>query len=360
MSRSPLIAVFLCVIALLAASAGEAAGYECDCTEVIGTCSASVRVAPQGSRPLDNVDLFFSANASQCAKVEYYIDGTPHMTLLPDGRKARDEIQKTSEKPVTRDNVTDLRCLVCKTARQVEAERTEARKRAEAEEERRQREEMARAEAEWLAEEERAGREQEEVERLISEKVASGTLSRDHYRSQRGSGSGADTLALSTGVLAAGMAVNSAANFSNPAQMNAVNQRLIEAFAKLNGASGLQTSEMAGMAGRPGRAAGATATGTQCAAGPRCKAVSDEAEASIARMRSSVGIADSATLAYCGNMLGHSVAMQCADELDGMGQPDCAALARQEAQGMLETATQAQATAKAVSAADWRGSCGLN
>lgn len=351
MEISRLIWVPLYAGTLLMASEA-AANTMCDCAEVVGTCSASFQLAPQGDRPLDNVDLIFTANASQCAKVDFYIDGKPFTTLIPNGRSARDEISITDTRPMTRDRITELRCRVCKTSSaQTGPESAETQKREREAEALRVREEAARAEAQRRAEEEQATREQEEVERLIAEKVASGTLSRDYHKSRGASTSTQDVLALTAGTVAAGMATNPSGNRASQSQLD-MNRRLIGALAQMNGAT---SSGISGATTATG-----TTSGSQCPIGPRCQSLSEQAETAIARLGATKGIADSAKLAYCGNMLGHSVATQCATELDGMGRPDCAALARQEAQAMLETAQQAAATENATSAGDWRRSCGLN
>lgn len=97
---------------------------QCDCTEIIGKCIASISVIPTGSQSgLYGADLILRADASSCAKVEYYIDNTPAFTILKNGRFGDDRIMGTSEHPVTSKRVTLESCKICKTQDQVNSER---------------------------------------------------------------------------------------------------------------------------------------------------------------------------------------------------------------------------------------------
>jgi hypothetical protein len=94
----------------------DVSAQSCDCTEIIGSCTASIVSTPTGSRAgLYGADLKISASASQCAKVEYFIDNTPAFTILPNGNSGTDRVLGTGEKPITSERITFQRCQVCKS-----------------------------------------------------------------------------------------------------------------------------------------------------------------------------------------------------------------------------------------------------
>lgn len=67
----------LCAAALLSPAAALAQP-RCDCTTIVGTCSA--QVTPQASR----IDV--ATDSRQCARVDYFVDGLPFVTTVVEGR----------------------------------------------------------------------------------------------------------------------------------------------------------------------------------------------------------------------------------------------------------------------------------
>lgn len=93
---------------------GNAVANDCDCTQTVGSCIASVEVRPTGNQKnLFGADLIFRANAPQCAKVEYYHGLTPAMTVLKNGRYGEDSLM-LGPNPVSSDAITDLVCKICR------------------------------------------------------------------------------------------------------------------------------------------------------------------------------------------------------------------------------------------------------
>jgi hypothetical protein len=106
----------------------------CDCTQIVSSCTGSVAMTPTGSQKgLYGADLTISANAQQCAKVEYFVDNTPAFTILVNGRSGTDRVMGTSETPMTADRVTYQSCRVCKAGASNAAEKSAAQTRNEAE-----------------------------------------------------------------------------------------------------------------------------------------------------------------------------------------------------------------------------------
>jgi hypothetical protein len=94
----------------------DASAQSCDCTEIIGSCTATIVSKPTGDRAgLYGADLKISASASQCAKVEYFIDNTPAFTILPNGHSGTDRVLGTGDKPITPERITFQSCRVCKS-----------------------------------------------------------------------------------------------------------------------------------------------------------------------------------------------------------------------------------------------------
>lgn len=150
---------------VLSGLALSASANTCECTEVIGDCSAHISVTPTGSsKGQYGADLEFTANAPACAKVEYQVDNTPQFTILPDGKHGEDRVMGVGMKPFTSKHLTYESCKVCKTADQVAADR-------------------ARAEAE------KARAEQAEVDRLVGAAVSNGSLEPSTYGAQSSSDS---------------------------------------------------------------------------------------------------------------------------------------------------------------------------
>lgn len=144
----------LLVLLVGAGSSVQAQDWPCDCSKIVGSCQASMEVAPNKSpgTKLFGADLRFSANAPYCAKVEYYIDSTPHMTLLRDGKSGEDRILGVSKKAIRPEQVEIFSCKVCEG-------RDAARQ-----------------------EQDRQAQIQAQIDALVSESVQSGNLQPDYSR----------------------------------------------------------------------------------------------------------------------------------------------------------------------------------
>lgn len=149
--------------------AGVTFANQCDCTQTIGPCQGTIRVNPTGeAKGLYGADLVLSANASQCAKIEYWVDNTPAMTLLPNGNYAEDRIMGTSIAPVLPDRITYKSCTVCKTTQQITAEA-------------RENERAARERAQLI--QDTANKVQAEIDKLVADATNSGALEPSTYYS---------------------------------------------------------------------------------------------------------------------------------------------------------------------------------
>lgn len=75
-------AIFLCFW-LLVAGPAMAQGNNCDCQQIVGACSASIRVVPTDAKKGSHgADLQITSTAPICSKVDYFVDGTPYVTIL--------------------------------------------------------------------------------------------------------------------------------------------------------------------------------------------------------------------------------------------------------------------------------------
>ncbi|MGB6008565.1 hypothetical protein [Castellaniella sp.] len=141
----------------LAAGSGGAAyaqDWPCDCRKVVASCQATMEIIPTKSpgTKLFGADLRVRANAPYCAKVEYYIDSTPHMTLLTDGKYAEDRLLGVAKKAIRPEQVEVFSCKVCESR---DASRQAEDKQAQI---------------------------QAQIDALVSESVQSGNLQPDYSR----------------------------------------------------------------------------------------------------------------------------------------------------------------------------------
>ena len=102
----------------------------CDCTQIVGSCEASIRVEPTGTAPSYGAKLRFTSTAPICSKISYFVDSTPYFNILSRGNTDEDSVFGT--KPVTRDTITDVRCQVCKTLAAVTPQSSDGRNEAQA------------------------------------------------------------------------------------------------------------------------------------------------------------------------------------------------------------------------------------
>jgi TonB family protein len=91
------------VLALASAGSIDAQPLRCDCTSIVDTCSANVEA--HGS----NLDV--KTNAKQCARVDYFVDGQPFVSVAVDGEDHRDWPARTSNPKIIVQS-----CQVCRDA----------------------------------------------------------------------------------------------------------------------------------------------------------------------------------------------------------------------------------------------------
>ncbi len=91
----------------------SAQGNNCDCQQIVGACAASIVVVPtESTKGSYGADIKITSTSPMCAKVDYYVDGTPYFTILSQGNQGDDRVFGTQ--PITRKNVSDVSCKVCR------------------------------------------------------------------------------------------------------------------------------------------------------------------------------------------------------------------------------------------------------
>jgi TonB family protein len=89
------------VLALAGAGSVDAQQWRCDCTSIVDTCTASVE--PRGSY------LDVKTNEKQCARVDYFVDGLPFVSVVVDGEDRQDWLART-----TSPKIIVQSCQVCR------------------------------------------------------------------------------------------------------------------------------------------------------------------------------------------------------------------------------------------------------
>lgn len=89
------------VLALVSAGSIHAQPLRCDCTSIVDTCSANVEA--HGSY------LDIKTNAKQCARVDYFVDGQPLVSVAVDGEDRRDWPARTASPKIIVQS-----CQVCR------------------------------------------------------------------------------------------------------------------------------------------------------------------------------------------------------------------------------------------------------
>jgi hypothetical protein len=84
----------------------------CDCTQIVGSCEASINVEPTGGPGSYGAKLRLTSTAPICSKISYYVDATPYFNILSRGNTDEDSLFGT--KPVSRETISDVKCAVCK------------------------------------------------------------------------------------------------------------------------------------------------------------------------------------------------------------------------------------------------------
>jgi hypothetical protein len=93
---------FLCVGA-------EASATDCDFSKPAGTCRGKITIdSTSGSKPSYSAEYTITSSAATCSKVEYYIDNTPHQTVLKGRNSDQDSTFGTS--PITKRDFKVKKC----------------------------------------------------------------------------------------------------------------------------------------------------------------------------------------------------------------------------------------------------------
>lgn len=107
-----ILAIVLCA-AYSITSAPALAEWRCDCTTILDSCTANVTV--------QETFIEVTAQAAQCARVDYFIDGMPFVSVAVDGNAREDWITR-SEDP----RVLVQSCQVCRDNSDAQAPQTAA------------------------------------------------------------------------------------------------------------------------------------------------------------------------------------------------------------------------------------------
>lgn len=84
---------------------------ECDFEKPIGGCTARIKLlSASGSKPSYRAEISVHSSAPRCSKVEWYLDSTPHSTILKSTNSDTDSIFGTS--PITGKNISVQRCTI--------------------------------------------------------------------------------------------------------------------------------------------------------------------------------------------------------------------------------------------------------
>lgn len=93
------------------ASFSSIAAAECDFYTPTGQCQATIQLlSTGGSKPSYTAEISVRSSASSCSKVEYYLDNTPHTTVLGNRNSTQESLFGT--KPITRKGIEVAGCTV--------------------------------------------------------------------------------------------------------------------------------------------------------------------------------------------------------------------------------------------------------
>lgn len=85
---------------------------QCDCQQVVGQCVGAVEfVKGFGSTPSFGAEIIIHSSEKRCSKVEYFLDSTPHQTVLVNRQKESESLFGTS--PISAANVKYSACRIC-------------------------------------------------------------------------------------------------------------------------------------------------------------------------------------------------------------------------------------------------------
>ncbi len=101
----------ICAIAAILLPA-FALAEQCDCQIIVGRCDGAIAfISSYGSKPSYGAEIVVHSSERTCSKVEYYLDNTPHQTVLVNTNKVPESLFGTS--PITEKSVTFRSCSIC-------------------------------------------------------------------------------------------------------------------------------------------------------------------------------------------------------------------------------------------------------
>lgn len=103
---------------ILLVMTSSAYAEQCDCQKIVGQCTGAIDfIKSYGSKPSFGAEIEVHSSEKVCSKVEYYVAGTPHQTILVNKSKEAESLFGTS--PITQKSVTYRSCSICAKADQV-------------------------------------------------------------------------------------------------------------------------------------------------------------------------------------------------------------------------------------------------
>lgn len=100
---------------LLLVSPTSSLGAECNFQRPVGACAGRLEIiATGGASPSYTAEVRVSSSAKSCSKVEYYLDATPHTTLLRNANSERESLFGT--KPISKKSIGGITCTAYEDA----------------------------------------------------------------------------------------------------------------------------------------------------------------------------------------------------------------------------------------------------
>ncbi|MDD2092384.1 hypothetical protein NP522_19550 [Pseudomonas guariconensis] len=97
---------------ILLTASSVALAEQCDCQKIVGQCSGAIDfVKSYGSKPSYGAEIVVHSSEKMCSKVEYYLDNTPHQTVLVNRNQESESLFGTS--PITEKSITYRSCKIC-------------------------------------------------------------------------------------------------------------------------------------------------------------------------------------------------------------------------------------------------------
>ncbi len=92
----------------------KASVKECDFEQPVSGCRGTIKVeSTKGSKGSYSAEIIVSSSAPACSKVEFYLDNTPHQTVLKLTSSAQESVFGTN--PISRKNFEVFKCTTYAT-----------------------------------------------------------------------------------------------------------------------------------------------------------------------------------------------------------------------------------------------------